>query len=83
MRDRTWTPAATLIKAYDIGRAEGLRFVYPGNAAGQVGDREDTRCPSCDTLLVKRLGYRIGPSRVTEDGACPDCGEPIAGVWAR
>jgi pyruvate formate lyase activating enzyme len=56
MRDPSATPASTLIRAYDIGRAAGLRYVYPGNRAGAVGDREDTRCPGCDATLVTRTG---------------------------
>jgi pyruvate formate lyase activating enzyme len=83
MRDRGWTPGETLVKAYDIGREEGLEFVYPGNAAGQVGERENTSCPSCGALLVERLGYRVGPVRVTADGRCPDCGAEVAGRWSR
>jgi pyruvate formate lyase activating enzyme len=83
MTDRGWTPGRTLIRAYDIGREEGLRYVYPGNAAGQVGDRESTACGSCGAVLVKRLGYRIGDSRVAPDGRCPDCDASVPGIWSR
>jgi len=79
MRDPAATPPSTLIRAYDIGRAAGLRYVYPGNRAGEVDDREDTRCPGCDATLVRRTGYRIGEVRVTPEGMCPDCGYEIAG----
>jgi len=83
MKEPPRTTAATLIRARAIGREAGLRYVYAGNAPGQVGDRESTRCPACDTMLVERTGYFIGRRRVTPDGACPDCGEAIAGRWAR
>jgi len=79
MREPRATPAATLIRAYDIGRAAGLRYVYPGNLAGAVGDRESTICPGCAATLVTRTGYTIGEVRVTAEGACPDCGHAIAG----
>ena len=82
MRDRGATTVRTLLAACDLGREAGLRHVYPGNAAGRVGDREDTRCPGCGAVLIRRSGYRIGPCRVTNDGTCPDCDAAIAGRWA-
>lgn len=81
MRDPAATPPETLIRAHDIGRAAGLRYVYPGNRAGAVGDRENTMCPGCAGTLVTRTGYSIGEVRVTADGACPDCGHDIAGRY--
>lgn len=83
MRDRTATRAETLVRAYEIGREEGLSFVYPGNAPGCVGDRENTRCPGCGALLVERKGYRIEEVLVTAEGSCPDCGREIPGRWRR
>ena len=46
------TPAATLLRAYEIGKAAGLRYVYPGNIHGGVGDREKTYCPSCNAMVI-------------------------------
>jgi pyruvate formate lyase activating enzyme len=79
--DRVPTPPATLLRAFEIGRAAGLRYVYPGNLPGGVGDRESTFCPSCGRILVGRRGYRISPVRIGPDGKCPDCGAKIAGLW--
>jgi pyruvate formate lyase activating enzyme len=79
MRDRGATPPSTLLTAADIGKEEGLRYVYPGNAPGRVGNRESTCCPGCGRLLVERVGYRVGRVDLTPEGRCPGCGETIPG----
>jgi len=80
MREPGATPAATLVRACEIGTAEGLRFVYAGNAPGRVGDWENTRCPRCAATLIERFSFRVLSNRI-EDGRCPDCGEAIPGRW--
>ncbi|UCE61447.1 MAG: AmmeMemoRadiSam system radical SAM enzyme [Phycisphaerales bacterium] len=80
MSDPPRTPASTLIRAHDIGKAAGLRHVYAGNLAGGVGNRESTYCPSCEKLLIKRRGFIVEENRM-KSSACPFCEEPIAGVW--
>jgi pyruvate formate lyase activating enzyme len=80
MTDPPRTPNTTLIRAYDIGKAAGLKHVYPGNTPGGVGDRENTYCPSCNKLLIRRRGFSVEENRMT-GGSCPDCSEKIAGVW--
>ncbi len=77
------TPAETLIRAAEIGRRAGLRFVYAGNLPGRVGNLENTNCPDCETLLVERFGYRITAYNLTPEGACPKCSAKIPGRWAR
>ncbi len=79
MDDRGPTPVSTLLRAVEIGREAGLRYVYPGNVAG-LPELEATRCPSCGEVVVERHGWSIGAVRLRE-GACPACGTPIAGVW--
>jgi pyruvate formate lyase activating enzyme len=74
------TPAA-LIRAAEIGREAGLRFVYAGNAPGRVGQWENTTCPGCGATLIERTGFHVRSCRVTAAGACPDCGRAIPGVW--
>jgi pyruvate formate lyase activating enzyme len=70
----------TLIRAYDIGKAAGLKFVYPGNIAGQVGARENTDCPSCGESLIRRHGFYVKENRMTS-GCCPRCGLAVPGRW--
>jgi AmmeMemoRadiSam system radical SAM enzyme/AmmeMemoRadiSam system protein B/AmmeMemoRadiSam system protein A len=81
MDDTPGTPAETLVRAAEIGTAEGLRFVYAGNLPGRVGPWEDTRCPACRSTVIERYGYLIRSYRVTPDGRCPDCQARIPGVW--
>jgi pyruvate formate lyase activating enzyme len=76
------TPAETLVRAVGIGRGEGLCFVYAGNLPGEVGEFENTHCPDCGGLLVRRTGFRVLRNRLTAEGRCPDCGAAIPGVWS-
>jgi len=80
MTDPPRTPAATLFRAYDIGRTAGLRYVYAGNLAGGVDHREHTPCPRCGQVLIRRRGFFVEENRMKGD-ACSFCGESIAGVW--
>ena len=81
----TWrenTPAATLLRAAEIGRGAGLKFVYAGNLAGEVGGWEDTHCPGCNATVIRRRGFRVMENRVKKGGVCPECQYRIPGVWA-
>ena len=81
MTDPDNTDAKTLLRAAEIGREAGLRFVYAGNLPGQVGEYEDTLCPNCNTRLVKRSGYVIQEYHITGRGSCPECGTKVPGIW--
>jgi pyruvate formate lyase activating enzyme len=81
MTDPADTPPRALLRAARIGKEAGLQFVYAGNLPGQVGEFEDTRCPSCRACLVRRSGYRILENRLSS-GSCPDCGHPVPGRWS-
>ncbi len=81
MQETPNTPARTLLRAADIGREAGLRYVYAGNLPGRVDEYENTFCPKCRTPLVERTGYFIRSVRVTKEGKCPKCGDKVAGVW--
>ncbi len=70
------TSVGSIEKAMEIGKAEGLRYVYAGNIAGSA----DTYCPQCGAVLIKRSGMSTLSSRVSHKGACPVCGARIAGV---
>ncbi len=71
------TDLRILQRAREIGRAEGLRYVYTGNVPGDDG--ENTRCYNCETLLIKRCGFRIEKKNI-KNGCCPDCGVTIDGI---
>ncbi len=75
------TSVRTLIRAAEIGEEAGLRYVYAGNIPGYVGDYESTRCPHCQTPLVRRTGYVLHAYQVASGGVCPKCGTAVAGLW--
>ena len=68
MTENANTTAEQLIRACEIGREAGLRYIYAGNLPGKVGRWENTYCPSCDELLVERHGYLIRAMKVTREG---------------
>ena len=82
MTDPDDTDPRTLLRAAEIGREEGLRFVYCGNLPGRVGDNENTVCPNCWRPLIRRYGYTILEHALTPEGRCPDCGTSIPGIWS-
>ena len=71
------TPVETLHMAREIGMKAGLRYVYEGNVPGK--GNENTYCYQCGDLLIERWGYSIIKNKI-EDGNCPSCRSPIAGV---
>ena len=77
MTDLMPTPVAALRRAREIGLEEGLRYVYQGNIS-EPGS-QDTLCPACGHLLIRRSGFSLLENRV-EEGHCPDCGAPISGI---
>jgi len=81
MTDPENTSAQTLMRAAEIGKTAGLRYVYAGNLPGMVGDWENTRCPNCRELLIGRHGYLITGYFLTPQGCCPSCGASIPGRW--
>ncbi len=82
MGDVPGTPAASLLRAVEIGRGEGLRYVYAGNLPGGVGDAETTACPGCSERLVERRGFRVFALRIGPDGRCSRCGRSTPGIWS-
>ena len=74
------TTTAHLLRAYEIGKRAGLRYIYPGNIPGAFGDREGTHCPKCDALVIGRTGFRVTSYRL-DDGKCPKCATTIPGIW--
>ena len=71
------TPVDTLRMAKRTGHKAGLHHVYIGNVPGEG---EDTLCPSCRHLLLKRSGFSVRANNV-RDGTCPECGAKLEGVW--
>jgi pyruvate formate lyase activating enzyme len=70
------TPVESLERAYNIGKAAGLHYVYIGNVWGTKS--ESTFCHNCGRILIERMGYRIVANNI-EDNKCPNCGTQVAG----
>lgn len=72
------TPVRTLERTWHIGKEAGLAYIYVGNVPGHHYD--NTYCPTCDALLIRRRGFDV-LSNAVRNGRCPKCGRTIAGVW--
>jgi pyruvate formate lyase activating enzyme len=77
------TTVDDLMRIVEYGKQAGIRYMYPGNLPGQVGELENTRCHHCDTTVIERWGFLVTSNRVKADGNCPDCGKPLPGIWGR
>eukprot|EP01156_Anaeramoeba_ignava_P018706 Anaeramoba_ignava/a92606_165.p1 GENE.a92606_165~~a92606_165.p1 ORF type:complete len:790 (+),score=193.34 a92606_165:50-2419(+) len=79
MKSRRSTPLSTLIKAYKIGKEEGLNFIYAGNVSSDK--HTATYCPNCKATLIQRLGYNTRTEGIVK-GCCSKCGTKIPGIWS-
>ncbi len=78
MKNLPPTPEATLDRAKEIAKTEGLHHVYIGNVTRP--GTEDTSCAACGNRLVRRRGYQVLENRV-QSGRCPDCDTEVYGIW--
>jgi len=69
------TPIQTLERAYVAVKSVGLNYVYIGNVPGHPA--ENTYCPSCNELLIKRYGFEITRWNLKGDMRCPVCDREI------
>ena len=72
-------PLQILERAYDIGREEGLGFVYLGNVLGHRAESlayKNTYCPGCGELLIRRWGLSVAQYRL-KDKKCSRCGRAV------
>jgi len=63
------TTEETIFEICDIGKNAGLKYIYAGNIPGD--ERENTYCPACGELAIRRFGYEI--ERLDKHGRCPNC----------
>jgi pyruvate formate lyase activating enzyme len=90
--DYRWDAPATgggLLREAARRARKQLRYVYTGNISGESND---TRCPACGAVLVKRRGYQVDSAGLdlrSRGGkifyCCGSCGTkaPIAGAGTR
>jgi len=69
------TPIELLEKAYSIGKKAGLKYVYIGNVPGHR--LENTYCPNCGELLIKRYIFDITRINIVNHYECPKCSTKI------
>jgi len=72
------TPVETLKKAGEFGRQAGLTYIYVGNV---YGFGNDTYCPNCKKLLVKREIFSVLENNLKE-GKCAFCNTKIRGWFS-
>ena len=77
------TTADDLMRIVHYGQQAGIRYIYPGNLPGQVGEWENTRCHNCNSTLIRRHGFLVQDNRIAPDGKCPDCSTIIPGIWGK
>jgi pyruvate formate lyase activating enzyme len=72
------TSLSTLIRFRKLAMAEGIHYVYVGNAAYPEGN--NTYCHNCKKLLIERIGYLIQTYDLNEN-RCKYCETVIPGRW--
>ena len=75
MTDVPRTPMETLLKIYNVAKEVGVLFCYLGNVS--PGEYENTICPQCGKVCIKREGYLINLDGFV-DGKCMKCGSTLS-----
>jgi pyruvate formate lyase activating enzyme len=76
MMEFPWTPVETLEKHCAVAKEEGLKYVYIGNVSGHR--LENTYCPGCGAIAIKRYGFDITGWYLDKDNKCKKCGYKLA-----
>ncbi|HEC41050.1 MAG TPA: hypothetical protein ENI29_22580 [bacterium] len=72
------TPLKCLYNAFDIAKDVGLKYVYLGNLP--ITDFDDTHCPKCSKLVIKRKTMGVKEFYIDSNGKCKFCGCSICKV---
>ena len=70
------TSLNTLKGAYDIGKQEGLQYIYVGNTSFET----PSKCPVCDVVLIERSYFKQTNNHL-KGSYCPECGIKVPGVF--
>lgn len=76
--NRSQTKFETLIKAYNIAKDMGIKYVYLGNIA--TIETSTTYCKNCNKPLVIRNGYNLLENNL-EQGVCKFCKTKLDGLF--
>jgi len=70
------TPLELMYNTYNIAKSVGLKYVYLGNLHSTEYD--DTYCPKCTKLVIRRKVLGIKELYLDNKGNCKFCGFPIS-----
>ncbi len=73
-REDPSTPDNTLAKLFEAA-SKHLHYVYLGNTKSHEG--QNTKCPKCGSIVVKRSGYHVKMQNLDQKGKCTSCGTRI------
>ena len=73
LKDLPTTGEDMIYGAYEIAKTAGLKYVYVGNIPGD--QKENTYCPKCGELSIRRFGYHI--ERLDKKGRCAFCDKSL------
>jgi pyruvate formate lyase activating enzyme len=73
MKNYSPTGDDVIYEIYEIGREAGIKYVYVGNLPGD--QKENTYCPKCGEMAIRRLGYHV--ERLDHGGRCAECDRPL------
>lgn len=69
------TPLETMQRAWEMA-CRYLNYVYLGNV--EAPQANNTYCPQCGNLVIRRQGYRVSFPGLVTPGYCRQCGTQIA-----
>ncbi len=72
------TESEKILEAVSIGKGTGLKYVYGGNIISD--NAENTICPGCGKLLIRRRGYNLLENNI-EKNMCIFCKNKINGFF--
>lgn len=75
LTDIASTELKVLEESYKVAKEQGLDYVYLGNVPGHK--YENTYCPNCNEMLIKRYSFSITKWILTSEMSCPNCGRKI------
>lgn len=78
--DKPVTSLETLLRAYNIAKKAGLRYVYTGNVPDVK--TSTTFCHACGKAIIGRKFYLISDYNL-KDGHCMYCGAKCSGIFKK
>lgn len=77
--DRKPTSFDTQLKAYDIAKSSGIKYVYTGNTTSV--ETSSTYCKNCGEVVILRNGYQLLEYNLDSEGKCKSCSTRCDGCF--